>query len=116
MSESLGTTFEEAKRCPKCERPGREVGSRKAKNGRGQPCTVHIIECATELCRWFGERYVVQVNDDGSIPSAYSSALSDKQYPRVSQESVSRIEENILKQIEVETKSDGHGEIRNPRG
>jgi hypothetical protein len=110
----MSTTFEEAKKCPKCDNVGKEVGSRPAKTGRGKRCTLHVIECVTELCRWYGERYVVQVNEDGSIPDAYSGALGSKQFPRISQESISRIEDNVRRQLEAEqTKG---AEVNNPRG
>jgi len=111
-----GTTFEDAKRCPMCDTPGREVRIQKTRNGRGEPCEIHFIECVRKLCRWFGERWIVQVNEDGSIPQpGAAQTLGEKKYPRLSQESVSRIEDATRAQLEAETRSDKHGEIRNPR-
>jgi hypothetical protein len=112
MPENTVTTFEMAKQCPKCGNPGKEVMVRSTKNSRGEPCQLHVIECVRELCRWFGERYVVQTNNDGTIPAAYSGVM-DKQFPRISQESQSRIQDNVERQLEVERRG---GEIKNPRG
>lgn len=63
MSE---TTFEEAKRCPICSNPGKELDSRRGPRGS----TLHRIECASPRCRWYGTAYVVQINRDGTIPPA----------------------------------------------
>lgn len=57
-------TFEDAKRCPKCDKPGRIH----QEFPRG-PHTVYTIMCETELCLWYNTTWVVQVNADGSIPN-----------------------------------------------
>lgn len=107
------TTFEEAKLCPKCGRMGKEAGSTRKRNSRNQIVTVHFIECVTELCPWFGTKYFVQVNEDGSIPQPYQQ-LGPKKYPRLSPESASRVEEAVRRETEVSTQPDRHGEVRNP--
>lgn len=109
------TTFEEAKKCPKCGQIGEDVKQTPGRDGRGKPVTVHTIMCRTQLCRWFGTGYLVQVNEDGSIPDAYSGvANSHKQFPTISQESATKIEENILRQLEIETNPNANKEVRNP--
>lgn len=59
------TTFEEAKRCPKCGNPGRlaldKPGEKRSR--------VMVFQCETELCTWFNTGWTVQVNEDGSIPT-----------------------------------------------
>jgi hypothetical protein len=109
----MSTTFEEAKLCPKCGRTGDDRKQTKERNARGRLVDVHQIYCVTELCPWFNTMWVVQVNEDGSIPEAYTQ-LGDKQYPKLSQESATKIEENMLRQIEAETQPGA--EIRNPKG
>ena len=58
------STYEEARRCPRCQQPGVEVGNRSGPHGS----RLHTIQCRTPRCRWFNTDYVVQVNSDGSIP------------------------------------------------
>lgn len=109
MSESKGTTWEEATACPKCRQPGKDTGKRP---GRRRGTYVHTIKCeGNQLCPWYGTTWVVQVNEDGSIPEAYS-ALGPKQYQSISQESMTRIEEAMDRQLKAETS--GEGEVRNP--
>lgn len=106
--EDTGPTFEEASRCPKCDQPGKEVT---VKPGSRRGVMVHVIECATQLCKWYGERWFVQVNEDGTIPKAYSQ-VGPKAYPKVSDESITRINEALERQLDVEKRPGG--EIRNP--
>jgi len=60
------TTYEEARRCPRCENPGLEVSSVRRREG-GKLTT---FECRNPPCRWYNTPYVVQINADGSIPEA----------------------------------------------
>lgn len=107
------TTFEEAKKCPKCGKSGKEVRVTSGQNDRGKPVKNHLIECVTQLCPWFGTPWVVTEYEDGSIPQPYTK-LGDKQFLRISQESMTRIEESVRHQLQTETKPDG--EIQNPHG
>jgi hypothetical protein len=100
--------WEEATRCPKCGKPGKDLGG---KPGRRRGVLVHSILCETQLCRWFNTTWLVQVNEDGSIPKPYSQ-IGPKQYTPISQESLSRLDEAMNRQIAAETS--GEGEIRNP--
>lgn len=58
------TTFEEAKCCPRCDRPG-EVTS---EHPGERDSKVHVIHCRTEGCKWEDSAWIVQVMKDGSIP------------------------------------------------
>jgi hypothetical protein len=107
------TTYEEAKKCPKCGQPGDVRQVKPSRNNRGEEVEVHMVYCVTVLCTWHETAWVVQVNKDGSIPPAYQG-LGQKQYPTISQESASRIEDNIRRQLEAETRPGS--EIRNPNG
>ena len=109
----MATTFEEAKLCPKCELPGDDVSSSAGKDSRGKPVVLHMIFCRNDTCKWYNTNWIVQVNSDGSIPQAYSQ-VGDKKYPKLSQESVTRIEESIQRQLAAETEPGA--EVRNPRG
>lgn len=109
-TDTTRTTYEEACLCPKCGQAGRVISIRA---GRRPGVMLHMVQCVTELCNWFNTQYIVQVNEDGSVPQAYSQ-IGPKQFPGISQESASRIEENIRAQLEQETR--GGGEIRNPHG
>jgi hypothetical protein len=108
----MTTTFEEAKLCPKCGLPGEEGNPTPARNGRGQPVKVFLIWCRNEACKWFNTNWVVQINPDGTVPTAFSQ-VGDKQYPRLSQESQSRIEDNIMRQLKAETQAGA--EVINPK-
>ena len=108
------TTFEDAKRCPKCGQPGEDRKTHSVLNSRDQPVEVHMIYCVTTLCPWFETPWPVQVNTDGSIPEPYSQ-IGDKKYPKLSQESVSKIEDNIRRQLQAEVNPNA-GEVRNPHG
>ena len=106
------TTWEEASKCPKCGKPGRDGGIRPT----ARPGTkAHLLYCMNQLCLWYekgdnGEPWLVQVNRDGSIPPP--NTTGQKQFMPVSQESETRIHEALERQLRAETS--GEGEIRNP--
>ena len=103
------TSWEEAKLCPKCERPGED---RKQTPGEGTS-KIHHIFCVTKLCPWFGTPWFVQVNADGSIPPKQDPSTFQKQYPKLSAETETRITEGIERQLKAETERQTP-EIRNP--
>jgi hypothetical protein len=108
------TTFEEAKECPKCGKPGQDIES-KATTKKG--VSVHIIECKTELCPWFETTWLIQVNADGSIPEPMS-ALGPKLFTvdPDAQALQEKIEQGLQAQIAAETRPGGGAEVRNPYG
>lgn len=110
------TTFEEAKKCPICGQPGevRRVDKKSRPQAQGGPYELHHVYCVTELCRWKDTPWWVQVNADGSIPEAYSSANQDRIFPKASPETETRVREALEAQLAAETKPGA--EVRNPRG
>jgi len=106
-------SFEQAKDCPKCGKPGEVRRVTASRDGTGRPVELHLVYCTTELCKWFDSPWVVQVNSDGSIPKAYSQ-IGEKKYPRISQESMTKIEDNVKRQLEAEQRK--NSEINNPHG
>ena len=87
MSE---TTYEEARRCAKCQQPGeltnRYAVAQRSPSGEQRkiaPGTqMHVFTCMNERCRWHGQTCrIVQVNPDGSIPPP--TMKRDKQFPAV---------------------------------
>lgn len=73
---SVQTTFEEARRCPKCETPGSEQSSRRGPYGS----KIHTIVCMNERCKWYNTTWVVQVHQDGTVQPP---TKHDKSYPKV---------------------------------
>lgn len=87
------TTYEEAKRCPKCKEPGIDVGG----NLRGpHGSTMHTIQCRNVRCSWYNTNYTVQVNADGSIPEpTLDRPKSFPELPKRSDEDISRMLDNM---------------------
>ena len=108
------TTWEEASRCPKCNQPGEDVKETKTRNGRGKDVVVHTVFCRNPICIWLDTSWLVQINEDGSIPKAYEQ-LGNKKYPKLSPELETRVQEAIQAQLKAETQPGG-AEIRNPHG
>lgn len=73
----MSISFDEASHCPRCDNKGLEVS-------RSSKPTVVMLECKTEICRWFETRWPVQLMDDGSVydRSADHSA-PEKQFPKL---------------------------------
>src|ERR1700683_4425540 len=55
------TSWEEAKRCPKCQQPGVEINSISTRSPRtGALARVHTLQCENDLCLWYQTRWIVQ--------------------------------------------------------
>jgi hypothetical protein len=107
------TTYEEAKKCPKCGRVGEVRGKRQAPNlPRGT--MIHTVYCVTELCKWFDTPFYVQVNPDGSVPPPRNHTGEKKHYIGFEghDDLAKRIVDNVRAQHEKE--KDEHYEIKNP--
>jgi len=90
------TTYEEAKRCPKCATPGRDTGTTTRVKGGG---LLHNIVCVNPRCRWYNTSYVVQTNPDGTVPPpTLDREKSFRALPARSDESVDREMQNLLNQ------------------
>jgi hypothetical protein len=110
----VATTYEEAKLCPKCGKPG-EV-TRDLPAGRGLPkgTRVHEITCRTKLCPWEDTPWMVQVNPDGSIPPPQDHTRSPKVY--VGFEGHDEAAKTILQSLQRQYEAEQHkgAELRNP--
>lgn len=71
----MSVTFEDAKRCPRCDNPGEDTRQMPGQDGS----TVHIITCRNERCSWFDTNWMIQVKEDGTIPIRDSGG--SKQFP-----------------------------------
>lgn len=106
-------TFEEAKVCPKCGKPGEDTSSIAAP-GLPRGTRVHTIFCRTELCRWHNTCWYVQVNPDGSVPVAKNHSGEPKLYAGFEghDDRAKDIIAGLKAQAEAETEPGA--EVRNP--
>jgi hypothetical protein len=114
MAEATLPTFEEAKRCPKCNQPGEDRATRPAP-GLVRGTTLHVIYCVTKLCPWFETSWFVQVNPDGSVPAPKNHSGEPKIYSGF--EGHDEYAEKLLaaaKAMNEASMQEGGGEIRNP--
>jgi hypothetical protein len=79
------STFEEAKRCPKCSEPGEEVSENKAPSGDG---VLKFFRCGNVRCIDVGERWVVQIRANGTVPQP-TDDRGPKTFPNMSQDRLS---------------------------
>jgi hypothetical protein len=97
------TTFEEARRCPKCGEPGSDVSQRPGRYGS----VMHTIICRNGRCRWFDQPgWLIQVRSDGTIPE---SDIHDKSFPKIP-DRTELVQADLEKLLELTRKKDG--EIR----
>jgi hypothetical protein len=101
MAETL---YEEAHRCPSCEQPGTLLNKKTVRNPAALPgTTVETLECRNDRCPDFlppmvvgtnttvpgsRNRWMVQVNPDGSIPPKGSGAEGPKAFETVRESSM----------------------------
>lgn len=87
------TTFDEARRCPRCEELGNTESSRPGPQGS----KINVIRCLNNRCRWYDTTYIVQVNADGSIPKPTTNRHKDfPELPKRSNEDVERYNQSLL--------------------
>jgi len=74
-------TWEEAKRCPRCDQVGEHVEreTRAVKSG-SKGAKLHKFYCRNPRCRWNNTPWEVQVNADGTIPDP--EAPRQRQMPK----------------------------------
>lgn len=72
------TKYEEAKRCPKCGVPGNFTKSRRQTRPTRGWCTIEVYKCENDRCKSEYDTWIVQVNEDGSIPERQKG---DKEFP-----------------------------------
>lgn len=74
-------SFEEAKRCPKCDQPGELQSTRNIKDNEDRPAKVHIMRCQNERCQWFETDWVIQQLEDGTVP--VREGMEQKTFPKM---------------------------------
>lgn len=85
-------SWEDARRCPRCQEPGKFIADRPLPSG-GSSIT---LRCPNERCKWFDTDWAVQKRPDGSIPVADTSPLHVRQLP----DDGGRTEEILRRQLE----------------
>jgi hypothetical protein len=74
----LDTSEEKARRCPKCDQPGKDIANRAGPHGS----RIHTIMCMNEnRCSWSGTTYIIQIMSDGTV--AEPTLKRDKSFPKV---------------------------------
>jgi hypothetical protein len=76
--------WEEAQRCPMCDQTGVEqdqLRTTEVSPSTGKPVTIHTFHCENSRCVWNGTGWIVQVNDDGTIPKRKEGGL--KAFPQM---------------------------------
>lgn len=113
MSQS---THEEASRCPRCQMPGLEA----SKNPGDKRSTVYVYTCQNERCSWFETQWIVQVQEDGTVPIRPRGPRgAAKDYPIRSESKLAagrRIMEDIMLQGQQIEDKDEIPDIRPGRG
>lgn len=71
----MDTTFDAARRCPKCA----ELGFLKDSKPIARGNKLHTVICLNERCRWFNTAYVVETNEKGEV--APPRTRMSKAYP-----------------------------------
>jgi hypothetical protein len=109
----VDTTYDEARRCPKCQEKGElardepfrsfDGGNRNVTKG----ARLHTIVCKNDRCRWCDQVCrVIQVNPDGTIPPPITKR--ERQFPDIP-DFGARISDQLKRQLEVEL--GGGGEV-----
>jgi hypothetical protein len=94
------TTYEEAKRCPKCAQPGDEVADESIKApGLTRGARLKHVMCMNSRCKWYKTSYYIQVNPDGTIPPPIEHR--QKRFTERPSDG-GRTEANLLKQLNLE--------------
>jgi hypothetical protein len=66
------TTWDEARRCPKCKTPGKVTSNRRLSGGS----TLNMLDCVNTRCQWFEKPgWGVEVRADGSVPVSSGSGM-----------------------------------------
>lgn len=74
------TTYEEVRRCPRCEQPGEGVPGGRLPGAERGSSSIRFT-CKNDRCRWLNTPWVVQVRADGTFPAALKKRT--KMYPRL---------------------------------
>jgi hypothetical protein len=91
------TTFEEAKRCPRCGHPGEEIKAARSMQPRDGG-KLYTIFCRWEGCEWENTGWAVQVDRNNEL---VTRARGEKTFPTLSNDQLSagmRMIEDIKQQ------------------
>lgn len=61
----MDTTETVARKCPKCNRQGEQVGMNRGADGKTRVIT---MRCTTKLCRWGGTNWIYSLDESGKVP------------------------------------------------
>lgn len=100
------TTYEEARRCPRCSELGEHVEAedRTLKVGPSRGSRMIKIYCRNERCKWYNTAWTVQRRPDGTIPDALLHR--QKNFPELPTWGARSIE-TLERQLELETQAGG---------
>lgn len=96
------TTFEQARRCPRCSELGEHVDieDRITKIGPQRGSKLIKIYCRNGRCKWYNTAWTVQIRPDGTIPDA--ALYREKKFPELPSWGAASV--NALEQqLELET-------------
>lgn len=98
------STLEDARRCPTCEQPGKLINRRPVRTeGIPRGTVAELNECRNDRCPDYlppqvvangdrmppsRNRWLVQVNPDGSVPPKGTGAVSDKAFEPMGENSM----------------------------
>lgn len=99
----MDSTFDAARRCPKCEELGHLTESKSIARGN----KLHTVICRNERCRWFNTAYVVETNEKGEV--APPRTRMNKTYP-VIPDLTERVRAQLDRQVQQEL--GGGAEVR----
>jgi hypothetical protein len=99
------TTFDVAKKCPKCNNYG-EIVKENPGSVSHPDSKVYTIRCETKLCRWYNTTWIVEVDKDGKVP-VRDIGHTQKRFPE--RKGADVLAEKMLKSIEAEEEVSGRG-------
>lgn len=91
------STFDEARRCPRCE----ELGLLGKSSRRRDGSRIHTITCMNTRCKWYSTSWVVQVMVDGSVAKPQKH---DKFFPTIP-DRTEEVRAAVDRQIQRETRT-----------
>jgi hypothetical protein len=84
-------SYEEARKCPKCEEPGEEGAVKPLDRRRGK---LQQLWCRNPQCKWYNTSYTVQIRPDGSVPDPDTRPRTEGKVIMPSDEDIQRIQSN----------------------
>lgn len=92
----VDSSFEEVRRCPKCEHPGDPAGTQ----GQRDRSTLYFFTCKNPSCRWFGGApWIRQRHPDGSWVTEQVHEKFFRDIPDRTDEVRASIDRDIARQL-----------------